>query len=456
MLSLLEIAERSQKGPKVEEKAWDMGLFRKMSELVKKYEIAYPGQGVWFNTDAALVDRVFEAALEFLTTTGVYCVSTGRVIELTRAEILQAVREAPTQVIMGEGRDQRVFKQHAIEGTEPLNFCPGHHAPFTEELAALVVKNFAQIPRTDFLEGFNMPAVDGREIFGMPLEVYATRRQMGWLREGIRKAGRPGLALVYYPINTRAAVLLAALDPGAGLRPTDGVLLSALPDVKMEHDLLAMALVCQEYGCFGLSGSFALAGGFCGGVEGAILEGVCKPLTAMLCYHDWIHYTGVEHVQALSALKLLLQPFNWARSVVNQVLNTKTHTICMAWVIPTSGSGTETALIETAIRSIEAPLNGASLYAYRRSRAKMNAGQTPLEAEWMLEVADATQRAGLTRATATPLLWTLAEKLQGRVPEEGFPIQECYDLVHHRPSPAYERIYLEVKADLARLGLAFP
>lgn len=455
MLSLLDIAERTQKGPRVEEKEWDMGLFRKMGELVKKYEIRYPGDGQWFNHDDALVDRVFEAALEFLSTKGVYCLSTGRVVEFTREEILQAIREAPNYVIMGEGRDRRVFRQKKIEGTEPLNFCPGHHSPFTEDLAPLVVKNFAQIPRTDFIEGFNMPAVDGREIFGMPMEVYASRRQMGWMREGIRKAGRPGLAIVYYPINTRAAVLMAAIDPVAGLRPTDGVLLSALPDVKMEHDLLSMAIVCQEYGCFGLSGSFALAGGFCGGVEGAIIEGVCKPLTAMLCYHDWLHYTGVEHVQSLSAIKIMLQPLNWARSLVDQVLNTKTNTICMAWVIPTSGSGTQTGLIENAIRSIEAPINGASLYAFRRSRAKMNAGQTPLEAEWMLEVADATQRAGLTRETAAPILWKLAEKLKGRAPEEGQAIQECYDLVNHRPSPEYERIYVDLKEELAGLGLAF-
>lgn len=455
MLSLLEIAERTQKGPKVEEKDWDMGLFHKMGELVKKYEIAYPGDGQWFNTDDGLVDRAFEAALEFLTTKGVYCVSTGRVVQFTREEILQAIREAPNYVIMGEGRDQTVFKQHAIEGNEPLNFCPGHHSPFTEDLAPLVVKNFAQIPRTDFIEGFNFAQVDGRDIFGMPMEVYATRRQMGWMREGVRKAGKPGLAIVYYPINTRAAVLMAALDPVAGLRPTDGVLLSALPDIKMEHDLLSMAIVCQEYGCFGLSGSFSMAGGFCGGVEGAIIEGICKPLMAMMCYHDWIHYTGVEHVQSLSAMKILLQPYNWARSVVNQVLNTKTNTICMAWVIPTSGPGTETGLIENAIRSIEAPINGASLYAFRRSRAKMNAGQTPLEAEWMLEVADATQRAGLTRETATPILWQLAEKMKGRMPEEGYPIQECYDLVRHKPSPEYECIYLSVKEDLGTLGLEF-
>lgn len=455
MLSLLDIAERTQKGQKVAERDWDMGLFHKMGELAKKYEIAYPGDGQWFNTDEGLVERVFEAALEFLTTKGVYCVSTGRVVQFSRQEVTQAIREAPAEVIMGEGRDQRVFRQRQIEGRDPLNFCPGHHAPFSEDLAPLVVKNFAQIPRTDFLEGFNFDTVDGREIFGMPMEVYATRRQMGWMREGIRKAGRPGLAIVYYPINTRAGVLMAALDPVAGLRPTDGVLLSALPDLKMEHDLLSMAIVCQEYGCFSLSGSFALVGGFCGGVEGAIIEGVCKPLVAMLCYHDWIHYTGVEHVQSLSAMKILLQPLNWARSVVNQVLNTKTHTICMAWVIPTSGPGTETGLIENAIRSIEAQINGANLYAVRRSRAKMNAGQTPLEAEWMLEVADSTLRAGLDRQSAAPILWRLAEEIGGRAPEEGYPIQECYDLVNHRPLPQYERVYLAVKERLSALGLEF-
>jgi len=34
-------------------------------------------------------------------------------------------------------------------------------------------------------------------------------------------------------------------------------------------------------------------------------------------------------------------------------------------------------------------------------------------------------------------------------------IQECYDLVNHRPTPEYEKIYLKVKGQLASLGLAF-
>src|SRR5574340_815031 len=91
MLSLLDIAERSQKGPKMEVKAWDLGLFRKMQELAGKYEVAHPGGRLWFNQDDALPERAFRAALEFLSTVGVYCLSTGRVIQFTEAEVREAI-----------------------------------------------------------------------------------------------------------------------------------------------------------------------------------------------------------------------------------------------------------------------------------------------------------------------------------------------------------------------------
>jgi len=34
-------------------------------------------------------------------------------------------------------------------------------------------------------------------------------------------------------------------------------------------------------------------------------------------------------------------------------------------------------------------------------------------------------------------------------------ISECCDLVHHGPLPDCERIYLEIKDELASMGLAF-
>lgn len=288
------------------------------------------------------------------------------------------------------------------------------------------------------------------------MEAYAARRQLSWMREGVRNASRPGLAIVFYPITTRAAVLMAAMDPVDGLRRGDGILTSVLPDEKIEHDLLATAIACEDYGLWRISGSLSMEGGFCGGADGAIIEGVAKPLTAMICYRAYVNYTGVENVRTVSALTIPLQPLNWARSVVNQALNRYTNIICMAWVIPSSGPGTETNLLEVSLRTIEATINGANLYAPRHSRAQMNAGQTPLEGELIVEVSDATLAAGIDRERGCEILSKLARQLEDRRPEPGFSIQECYDLVHHRPSPDYEKTYQKVKEQLASLGLAFP
>ncbi len=456
MITLLDIAERTQKGRKMPEDAWNMSLYRKIQELVEKYEIPkYSADKPFLNLDDELPLRAFQAGVDLIAEHGVYCITTGRVVELSREEVLQAIAESPSEVTIGRGPDTRVMKQRKIEGKEPLNVCSGHHAPFTEELGPLVVKNFAQIPRTDFIEGFNFVEVDGREVQGMPMEVYATRREIGWMREGVRKAGRPGLSIVLYPINTRAAALMSVLEPIGGLQRGDGMLTSVLPDEKIEHDLLATAIASQESGLWRISGSFSMMGGFCGGEDGAIVEGVAKALTAMICYRVYVNYTGVENVRTVSALTIPLQPLNWARSVVNQALNRYSNIICMAWIIPTSGPGTETHLLETSLRSIEAALNGANLYAPRHSRAQMNAGQTPVEAELMIEVADATMKSGIDRGRASEILGKLAEELSTRKPETGHTIQECYDLVNHRPSPEFHNIYMKVKNDLSKLGLDF-
>jgi methylamine--corrinoid protein Co-methyltransferase len=453
MISLLDIAERTQTGEKMEEKSWDMGLFQTITELVKKYQIKFPGEHCFINTDDGLVERAFTAGLECLERLGIYCLTTKRRVPLSPEEIRTAIRDAPREILMGQGRDQRLWKQRKIEGRERLNVCPGHHTPYTEDLAPLVVKNFAQIPRADFIEGFNFTTVDGREIIGPPLEVYASRRQLGWMREGIRKAGRPGLAVVYYPINTRAEDLICVMDPDYGLRRTDGILLSLLPDLKMEQDMLSAAIVYEEYGAFKLSGSFALAGGFCGGVEGAVVEGIAKPLAAMIAYRDHLHYTGVEHIHMLNARQILLPGVNWARSVVNQALNRFTNTICMRWIIPTCGPGTELNLLEIAMQSIEAPINGMNLYAPRHCRTTVNHGQTPLEAEWMIEVSDAAIDQGLDRQDGNELLRRIAQRFEGKEPDPGYDITECYDLIYHRPRPEYEQIHRRAKEQMKETGL---
>ncbi|MCL5025642.1 MAG: monomethylamine:corrinoid methyltransferase, partial [Chloroflexi bacterium] len=363
MISLLDVAERTQKGPKMEVRDWNMGLFKRATDLVKKYELACSGDGPLFNTDPAVADRAFRAGVELLTTYGSYCLTTNRVVQHTEEEVLSACREAPREVIVGADRDARRIWQHRPDGGERPNQTPGHHAPFSEDLMPLIVKNFAQIPTTDYLEGINFTNVDGREVFGMPLEAYAARREAAWLREGIRKAGRPGLAIAYYPISTRSSVLIAPMDPDYGIRRTDGLLLSTLPDMQIEQDLLTAAIVYGDYGAFKVNGGGGgLAGGFCGDYRGAIVEAIAKSIHGWICYRDTICNTGVTSIQN-TIEKTFHMPHEqvWATSVALQALAAHTNIIYFGSEvgINRSGPGTETHLQEVGLTAIMCAINGA-------------------------------------------------------------------------------------------------
>jgi methylamine--corrinoid protein Co-methyltransferase len=455
MITLVEIADRMRKGTKISTKDWDMGLFKKMSNLVDKYGIKCPSDpSIWINTDDRLADAAWQAAVEFVIDVGCLCLDRERVVRFTEDEIIESIRSMQKQVTIGEGKEARVWEQHKIEGTDPLNIAPGHHAPFTEDLSELIVQNFAMIPRLDFLEGFNFPKIDGYEIYGTPLEAYASRRQVKWLREGIAKAGKPGAAIVYYPITTAASSFLATIDRDTGLRPTDGVLLSVLPDVKVQYDLITTALVLQNYGYFGISGSFGIAGGFAGGPEGAIIESIVKTIIAWIVYRDNLYYNGVEHFSHISGIKRSLFPTSFARSVVYQATIRNSNGILMHWPIPISELCTESHLEELILRSIEATVNGANLYVPRVSRSRMNGGQTPADAELMIEASDATIRTGIKRNEIYEMFKPIINKLiKNPTPENGKLITECYDLNNHKPSSEYEKLITSVKNEFKNCGL---
>jgi len=444
-----------RRGPKMTIKDWDIALFKRISELTKRHDIRCPTEAeTWINTDDSLADSAWEAALELVIEAGCLCLDNERVIRFTEEEVQEAVRAMQSQVVMGEGKDARVWRQHKVEGREPMNVAPGHHAPFTEDLADIVVQNFASIPRLDFLEGFNLPAIDGYEVYGAPLEAYASKRQVAWLREGIRKAGRPGAAIVYYPISTAASSFLATIDDVAGLRPTDGVLLSVLPDVKVQYDLITAALVLQSHGYFGISGSFGIVGGFAGGPEGAIVESLAKTIVAWLVYRDNLYYNGVEHLSHISGVKRSIFPTSFARSVVYQATIRNSKAIPMHWPIPVSELCTESHLEELLLRSVEATVNGANLYTPRVSRSRMNGGQTPADVELMIEASDATLRTGVKREEVYPMFKSIIAKLStNTTPEPGKLITECYDLQRHRPSVEYRVFIDRVRREFADCGL---
>ena len=85
MISFLQVIDRALTGPISLEKDFDLEIFNKeLNEVVRRYDIKYDPQNP-VPADDDLADRVWEAAMEFLVETGVYCLDTERRILFTLA-----------------------------------------------------------------------------------------------------------------------------------------------------------------------------------------------------------------------------------------------------------------------------------------------------------------------------------------------------------------------------------
>ena len=147
-------------------------------------------------------------------------------------------------------------------------------------------------------------------------------------------------------------------------------------------------------------------------------------------------------------------PISFARSVVYQATIRNCDGIPMHWPIPVSELCTESHLEELILRSIEATVNGANLYVPRVSRSRMNGGQTPADAELMIEASDAAIGTRIKRDEVYQMFEPVIAKLiTNSTPERGKLITECYDLQRHEPSPEYRELIAGVKSEFEGCGL---
>ncbi len=458
----------------MEEKEWNLGLFRKMQELTKDHRIEIPANSDMFQVDNALVNSLWDAAVEFLSEKGVYCISTGRVLHFTEEEIKEAVRAIPKQIIVGSGKDTRMIQKRHIEDMCPPSIQSGGHSAWSDDLfpLPLMVRALVKNQRVDLIEGFNFARLNGMEVYGLPAEAYAARRQMDLIRQGLREAGREGMAVTLYPIHTHASSLIASIDPDYGLRRTDGILLSILPDIKVETDLITASLVFEEYGCYRVNGgAFALAGGFCGNIEGAMIESVSKTLAAWIVYRDAIQYSGSISMGLRPRVPGGVEDGNaWKAAItpsfaVQKTVTKKTNVIRFGGV----GFGrpfeedlcSEELLILTALSAVGTTVTGGNI----------GVGETPppTTLEWTIESSDAGL--GLSLEHVSNLIQrVMSERFPKGEPGTGIdrrmliysdprtfiePLERCYDFTKQRAKEPYLESRKRARKYLSDLGVPF-
>lgn len=452
MTRLLDVIDRAYSGPLVGEKEFELNYVADgVAQALRKYDIHFNREHIIQRNDS-LLDRLYEAGLDFFLGCGVYNTNTRRRITFSRAEVEEALQWAPTEVIIGEGPDARVFRTRQVEDPHPPQISGGPiGCPLTEDQFIPIMQSYWQEPIIDLIVPGCLSTTMGREIRSKsPLEIVAAWQEAHLGNEAARRAGRPGVSRMCVEIAISDVGHLSAISRG-GFRPTDVHIVAMIGELKTNNELLnKVAHSIQQNGVI-LGFYNPILGGLAGPAEGVALLIVAGFIAMHMVYMP----ASVESCPT--------HPFNFnstdpeilrAVSAACTALNRNTHLLTEFMTSPVSGPCTESLLYECVGMATVGSVCGASrMLGVRSAVGVVENHCTGLEARFNGEVAHAA--AGMSREQVDGIVKQAVAKYQpvlGTKPV-GMPFSQAYDPLTVRPNVEWQAIYDRVKEEVAGWGL---
>lgn len=454
-LNYLEIIDRSNNGPQVDKNDWDMDhIVLPTRQLVKKYQLSWE-KDVVIPNNPELADRIFNAAMDLAVEAGVYCISTKRIIQFSYDELKEGLENAPSQLVMGEGRDSRtLYARRVCDERQPLIWGGNPGVPTPEELFQPMVMSWMQEPLVDMATCGSMVTIDGHPVLtGCPSEILATRRELQVLRDGLRRVGRPGMGLLAAQSAVSELGDVAAAGPDY-LRKCDAHLVAMFNELVIDHGNMSRVANAMGYGMRNASLATVMLGGLAGDAPGAaVVQAASFILANLVCQADYhlLHPIEIHHV-ATSTRGVM-----WMQGIVEQAFAQNAPCIIVSDIYPKSGAGTRELLYEVAANALAITVSGGHLEGVGSADGALPNG-SGLEARWMAEVAITATHQGIDLKFANQLVLALLERYETVFHQAGgnpgYRFDQVYNLQSLQPNPEWEALYRDVKNDLRQLGLA--
>jgi hypothetical protein len=456
MLNFLDVYERVLKGPIMTEQDFDVKVFiPTLRRVVKEYGIQYDRENPVPADDEA-TDKLFNAAVDFLSQVGVYCQDTNRVIHFSKKEILDAIQEAPGKCFAGEGKEAGIFgTRKPDDGKIPWLHVGSGIVATSEELMSNLIEGYGTIADANSISISALDSVRGiPAMAGSPAEIYAAIRGIKIGREALRRAGRPGLPIMNLISTAAAAVTtIAASAPQFGLRPTDGWLVGAISEMKIDFGAMNKTAYLLNWGANIGAETAPILGGYCGGPEGTAVVSTAYILMGFLVQKGSYQLTFPVHFKhGCSSTRDVL----WVVSASCQAAS-RNIPMPVIWLgYMAGGPNTKSYFYESAAYLLCAVTSGApAVQTPHPAKAVKIDGITPMEAKFGVEMASAATK--LKRKQAGDLVIQLLEKYESQIATapSGSTYQECYDVTTGKPGEDYLRLYNEIKEELAEMGVPF-
>jgi hypothetical protein len=436
MVSFHEILERATRGPILSPKDFDMKVFiPKVREVVEKYKIRYD-PGTPCPADDDLADRIYQAALDLYAEVGTYVIDTERVIRFSREEIEDAVYETPKEAYFGEGPDRCVFKGRKPDDAEIPHCHVGSGTDTTEDVALNMVEAYGRISKAKTV---SIPSVTSlgplKSSAGSPVETLAGISMMRTGREGLRRAGRPGMGIINHMSSCAQGVsTIAASNPQFGARPSDGWLIAPHAELKIDYSSLNQVAYLTSWGANLGQEAGPIMGGYAGGPEGTAV------VTTAYCFHGILVARATYH---------LTYPVH-----MTYVCST---TPDMLYVVSTSSQAISRKqyFYEAAAYLLAIQSSGIGIEDVHPNKAVVTNGALPIDSEFTCSLGHGM--AGITRKEANQIIKRLMETYGGGIknPPRGRTLDECYDILAMRPDEELRNTYDEAISELRELGIRF-
>lgn len=454
MPTLIDFIGRATSGSLMTEEDFNMKfLIPNVRKTIRDFDIRYtPEKPV--ESDNDLADRLFNAAIEFITNTGLYLDDLNRVIRFDQGEILDAINNLPRNSTFGEGREHRYFSSRKTEDSQP----PWCHVgtgivASSEDIALSQVEGYANIPQASSISIPAFNRVHGLDVIGgSPLEVYASTSAVQMGRKALSRSGRPGLPILNLISSATTSMgTIAGSHPDFGLRPSDGWLIDFLAEMKVNFESLnRLAFILLTGGNIG-STALPILGGYAGGAAGTALVMTAYYLLGILLFQGTYHLTGPIHFRhGCSTTRDSL----WVFSVVGRAISRNLRYPAIALGYAAAGPATKMYFYEAAATILASvPAGFAGVQTVHPAKAVIVDGVTPLEARFCVDMAYAAT--GMTTGQANQIVNQLLAKYEEEIvfAPKGKKYTECFDLEKGEPISEYLRLFEEVKSELIQMGM---
>jgi methylamine--corrinoid protein Co-methyltransferase len=454
MAVLWELLDRAETGEYMPEVNFNLKLSREIKRLVKEYDIKFDRDRP-VPAERSLANDVYQAALDLLGTTGVYCENINRTIKFTEEEIRQATRNHSRSVPFGENNETHIVSTRRVEDQSAPTIMGGGSGVLISEGQNYVrnMASYAKEPLNQIIMANTPATIEGRPIRARsPLEIHATRCEVTWIREAARTVGRPNMPIVGTAsgLSAQGQISAASVD---GLKRTDGHLISMATDLKTNYETLSKVCHTIEYGGNIVSLYTSMYGGYAGGAEGLAVVCTAAPIAETILHYATTHLIKAMH---LNYVNTSCREALWATSVVAQAHSQNTGMLLSNDAFTSAGPCTEMVLYEIATNTIASTVSGMAFLEGVGTATTANVDHaTGLEVRCMAEVGQAASKRPIKLDDANDLVKKILAKYEDRFrnPPLGKTFQESYDFRSIEPKAEWMSIYAKVFQELADLGI---